>query len=339
MEQAEKPEPVGTKKWRNSKNKCCADRPLSGKYLPFSVFTAEEWANFRGDEPLPLSFEDIKRLRSLGDPLDLLEAERIYLPLARLVSFYVESARNLSQNRRRFLYKKNQAKIPFIIGIAGSVAVGKSTTARLLRELLRRDPAYAEVDLVTTDGFLYPNAVLEAQGRMGRKGFPESYDTKRLLQFLSAVKNGSRKVAAPLYSHMTYDVLKDEQQIISRPDILILEGVNVLQVNTKPGHSLPFVSDYFDFSIYIDADPHMIHDWYISRFKCLRETAFQNPQSYFHKYASQPEDEALATAENLWRKINLPNLEQNILPTRPRADLILRKGANHLVEAVALRKL
>jgi len=312
---------------------------LSGKYLPFTLFSAAEWAGFRGEAGLSLSFEDIKQLRSLGDPLDMDEAERIYLPLARLVAYYSAAHQLLARERREFLYQKKRASPCFIIGIAGSVAVGKSTTARLLQALLQRGPAAPKVDLVTTDGFLYPNAALQAQGKMQRKGFPESYDIKRLLQFLSAVKKGARKLAAPLYSHMTYDVLPDARQIIDRPDILILEGVNVLQVNTLPGRSLPFVSDYFDFSIYIHAEPQFIYRWYIDRFERLRRTAFQNPQSYFHNYAAMPEAEALAVADNLWRTINLPNLEQNILPTRPRADVILCKGENHLVETVALRQL
>lgn len=312
---------------------------LAGKYLPFTLYSAQTWAGFRGEANLSLSPADIERLRSIGDPLDINEAERIYLPLARLVSFYVAASRALARDRRRFLYQKGSGKTTFIIGIAGSVAVGKSTTARLLQELLRREPDAPKVDLVTTDGFLYSNAVLRAQGKMSRKGFPESYDTKRLLQFLSAVKNGSRKVQAPLYSHLTYDVLKNESQIIDRPDILILEGVNVLQVNTLPKRALPFVSDFFDFSIYIDADPRNIYQWYLERFKSLRQTAFQNPQSYFHNYASMAEEEALTIAEKLWKTINLPNLEQNILPTRPRADLILCKGSRHLVEEIALRKL
>jgi len=314
------------------------------KYLPFSLFTAAKWAQFRGQAPLNLSFDEIKRLRSLGDPLDIDEAERIYLPLVRLISCYVEASRLLQYERRRFLHQaalpaQPGTMPPFIIGIAGSVAVGKSTAARILRELLQRNPACPKVDLVTTDGFLYPNAVLQAQGKMQRKGFPESYDTKRLLQFLSAVKGGARKVPVPLYSHLTYDIVKEERQIIDSPDILIIEGVNVLQVNTLPGRGLPFVSDFFDFSVYIDAEPQTIYQWYINRFKSLRQTAFQNPQSYFREFAAMPEKEALAIAGNLWKTINLPNLEQNILPTRPRADLILHKGANHLVETVALRKL
>jgi len=320
-------------------HKHSANADFSSEYLPFTLFSAAQWAKFRGKAGLALSFDDIKRLRSIGDPLDMQEAERIYLPLARLVMFYVEARRALAQNRRNFLYRKDKKHKTFIIGLAGSVAVGKSTTARMLQALLRREPAGLKVDLITTDGFLYPNAELQAQGKMQRKGFPESYDTKRLLHFLATVKNGARKAEAPLYSHMAYDVLPDERQIVDRPDILILEGVNVLQVNTLPGRILPFVSDYFDFSIYIHAEPQYIYRWYIDRFLSLRRTAFQNPQSYFHNYAAMSEAEALAIADKLWNTINLPNLEQNILPTRPRADVILCKGADHLVEKVALRKL
>jgi len=314
------------------------------KYLPFSRFTAAEWAQFRGDTPLNLSFAAIKRLRSIGDPLDIGEAERIYLPLERLISCY-RAANLLLQHKRRCFLRQPAlpaapgGATPFIIGIAGSVAVGKSTTARLLCALLQRPAAGLKVDMVTTDGFLYPNAVLQAQGKMQRKGFPESYDTKKLLQFLSAVKSGARKVPAPLYSHLTYDIIKDRRQIIDRPDILIVEGVNVLQVNTLPGRGLPFVSDFFDFAVYIDAAPQTIYQWYIDRFKRLRQTAFQDPQSYFRAYAAMPEEEALLTADKLWKTINLPNLQHNILPTRPRADLILYKGADHLVETVALRRL
>lgn len=317
---------------------------LSGKYLPFTLWTAQEWAALRGDMPLSINLDDIKRLRSIGDPLDLAETARIYLPLVRLIFFHIEAQRSLEQNCRLFL-QQNIKKIArpkkntFIIGIAGSVAVGKSTTARLLQILLRRDISRPKVDLVTTDGFLYPNAVLQAQEKMQRKGFPESYDTKRLLHFLSSVKNGARKLSVPLYSHLTYDIVKGEKQIIDRPDILIVEGVNVLQVNTAIRRGLPFVSDFFDFSLYIDAAPHVIYQWYINRFLSLRQTAFKNPRSYFHDYAAMKEEEALSIAKKLWETINLPNLQNNILPTRPRADLILRKGENHLAESLALRKL
>ncbi len=232
-------------------------------------------------------------------------------------------------------------KTPFIIGIAGSVAVGKSTTARVLKELLQRWPSSPKVDLVTTDGFLYPNEVLRKNGIMDRKGFPESYDIGAILRFLSAIKAGMPNVKAPLYSHLTYDVLPGQYVTIDRPDILIFEGINVLQTGNLPadGIAVPFVSDFFDFAIYIDAPVELIHDWYVERFMRLRETAFRDPQSFFHRYSKLSEHAARAIAEQLWENINLKNLKENILPTRPRADLILRKGANHLVERVALRKL
>jgi type I pantothenate kinase len=228
-----------------------------------------------------------------------------------------------------------------VIGIAGSVAVGKSTTARILKELLGRWPSSPKVDLVTTDGFLYPNAVLKRENLMQRKGFPESYDTGAILRFLSAIKAGLPDVKAPSYSHLVYDVLPDEYKIVDRPDILIFEGINVLQSRDLPadGKIVPMVSDFFDFSIYIDAEETQIHNWYVTRFMRLRETAFRDPNSYFHRYASISEEEAVAIAEDLWANINLKNLRQNILPTRPRADLILRKGKDHLIEQVALRKL
>jgi type I pantothenate kinase len=237
--------------------------------------------------------------------------------------------------------KDDTVKTPFIIGIAGSVAVGKSTTARILKELLRRWPSSPKVELVTTDGFLYPNEVLRAEGRMERKGFPDSYDAGAILNFLSSMKAGMSHVEAPVYSHLTYDVVAGEHVKIDRPDILIFEGINVLQVRDLPadGKAVPFVSDFFDFSIYIDADPVLIHKWYINRFMKLRETAFRDPQSFFHRYSQLSEEAALSIAEGLWTNINLKNLFENILPTRPRADLILRKGENHMIEEVALRKI
>lgn len=317
------------------------DEALTGKYLPYTLFSAQEWAAFRADTPLTLTFDEVKRLRSIGDPIDLEEVQRIYLSLSRLLSAHVEASQMLLRQRRRFLQMKDTVKTPFIIGIAGSVAVGKSTTARILQELLKRWPSSPKVALVTTDGFLHPNAVLQEQNRMERKGFPDSYDTGALLRFLSDIKTGLRHVRAPLYSHLTYDVLKGKFITIDRPDILIIEGVNVLQVHSLPrdGKAVPFVSDFFDFSIYIDAATESIHKWYLNRFIKLRETAFQNPQSFFHRYAGIKFEEACKAAEDLWVNINLKNLEENILPTRPRADLILQKGDNHMVEQVALRKL
>ncbi|WP_455474255.1 type I pantothenate kinase [Bartonella sp. B30(2025)] len=313
----------------------------SDKYSPYSIFTAQEWSQFRADTPLTLTFDEIKRLRSMNDPIDLDEVQRIYLSLSRLLLSHVEAIQELFQKRQQFLHKEETHKTPFIIGIAGPVAVGKSTTARILQELLKRWTSNLKVDLITTDGFLYPNAVLQQKNRMDRKGFPDSYDIKKLLCFLSAIKAGVGNVTAPLYSHLTYDVLETKTVIIDRPDILIVEGINVLQVSDLPkdGKIIPFVSDFFDFSIYVDAETKVIRRWYLERFKRLRKTAFQNPKSYFHRYALLSEKEALKIAENLWKTINLKNLQENILPTRPRSNLILRKGENHLVEYVALRRL
>ncbi|ANH06127.1 MULTISPECIES: type I pantothenate kinase [Shinella] len=310
-------------------------------YSPYRFFSADEWARFRADTPLTLTADEVQRLRSLGDPIDLNEVRRIYLSLSRLLSAHVESSQMLFEQRKRFLSLSDEAKTPYVIGIAGSVAVGKSTTARILMELLSRWPSSPKVDLVTTDGFLYPNAVLQRENLMERKGFPESYDIGALLRFLSAIKAGKKDVKAPTYSHLTYDVLPNAFRTIDRPDILIFEGINVLQSRNLPadGKIVPMVSDFFDFSIYIDAEETLIHAWYVERFMRLRETAFRNPDSYFHRYATISEEEALAIAENLWCNINLKNLHQNILPTRPRADLILQKGRNHLIETVALRKL
>ena len=310
-------------------------------YSPYQVFTAAEWAEFRADTPLTLTLDEVKRLRSLNDPVELDEVRRIYLSLSRLLSTHVEALQSLYKQRKQFLMKDDTVKTPFIIGIAGSVAVGKSTTARILKELLRRWPSSPKVELVTTDGFLYPNEVLRAEGRMERKGFPDSYDAGAILNFLSSMKAGMSHVEAPVYSHLTYDVVAGEHVKIDRPDILIFEGINVLQVRDLPadGKAVPFVSDFFDFSIYIDADPVLIHKWYINRFMKLRETAFRDPQSFFHRYSQLSEEAALSIAEGLWTNINLKNLFENILPTRPRADLILRKGENHMIEEVALRKI
>ncbi|WP_074381028.1 type I pantothenate kinase [Bartonella doshiae] len=316
-------------------------KPHSDRYSPYSVFTAQEWSQFRANTPLTLTFDEIKRLRSIDDPIDLEEVQRIYLSLARLLSYHVDAVQELFQKRQQFLQRKETKKTPFIIGIAGSVAVGKSTTARILKELLKRWTSSFKVDLITTDGFLYPNAILQKKNRMNRKGFPDSYDIKKLLNFLSAIKAGIGNVHAPLYSHMTYDVLKNQTVTIDRPDILIVEGINVLQVSDLPkdGKIIPFVSDFFDFSIYVDAETEVIRHWYLERFNRLRKTAFQNPESYFHRYAQLNEKEASEIAEKLWQTINLKNLQENILPTRPRSNLILRKGKNHLVEYVALRRL
>ena len=313
---------------------------LNEYYSPYHRFTAEEWAKFRADTPLTLTADEVHRLRSLDDPINLDEVRRIYLSLSRLLSTHVEASLRLFQQRNRFLSLSDN-KTPFIIGIAGSVAVGKSTTARILKELLARWPSSPKVDLITTDGFLYPNAVLKRDNLMERKGFPESYDIGAILRFLSAIKAGEPNVKSPRYSHLFYDVLPDEYTLVDRPDILIFEGINVLQSRALPadGKIVPIVSDFFDFSIYIDAEEDQIHQWYVQRFMKLRETAFRDPTSFFTKYAAIDADAALLIAEGLWENINLKNLRQNILPTRPRADLILQKGRNHFIETVSLRKL
>ncbi|PZO73945.1 MAG: type I pantothenate kinase [Mesorhizobium amorphae] len=313
----------------------------SQRYSPYRFYSAEKWAEFRADTPLTLTEEEVRRLGSLYDPIDLEEVSRIYLSLSRLLSAHVEATQLLFRQRQKFFQTPRAVKTPFIIGMAGSVAVGKSTTARVLKELLARWPSSPKVDLITTDGFLFPNEILRRENLMERKGFPDSYDVGALLRFLSAIKSGQPDVRAPVYSHLTYDVTPGAYVTVDRPDILIFEGLNVLQPRELPrdGKFVPFVSDFFDFSIYIDADETLIHDWYITRFMRLRETAFRDEKSFFHRYASLSEDAARTIAEGLWQNINLKNLRENILPTRPRADLILRKGENHRVAEVALRKL
>ncbi|MBN8998764.1 MAG: type I pantothenate kinase [Rhizobiales bacterium] len=313
---------------------------LRPNHSPHRVFDREEWAHLRADTPLTLDESDLTRLRSLNDPISLEEVVTIYLPLSRLLNLYVAATQGLYAATRTFLGNED-GKTPFIIGIGGSVAVGKSTTARILKALLSRWGNTPKVELITTDGFLYPNAVLQREGLMERKGFPESYDLPALLAFLSDIKAGSKKVTAPVYSHLVYDIVPGEEVAIDRPDILIVEGLNVLQAPRLPrdGRSVPFVSDFFDFSIYIDADEADIHRWYVNRFLRLRETAFRNPDSYFKRYSEIGEAEAIEIAERLWSRINLVNLRDNILPTRPRADLILRKGEHHHIVEVALRRL
>ena len=310
------------------------------QYNPYRVFTRAQWARLRDDMPMTLGADEIAELRSTHDRLDLREVEEIYLPLSRLLSIYVAAMQRLYVAQRQFLGIEDR-KMPYIIGVAGSVAVGKSTTARVLQALLARWSPRPKVDLVTTDGFLFSNAVLEREGLMQKKGFPESYDLPKLLAFLSDIKAGRRPVRAPVYSHLTYDIIPNEWVEVDRPDILIVEGVNVLQTSRLPkdGNAVPFVSDYFDFSVYIDADEPVLRNWYIKRFLALRDTAFHDPRSYFHRYAPLSDEEATATALAIWERTNLANLEDNILPTRPRATLILRKGADHVVESVALRRL
>jgi type I pantothenate kinase len=309
-------------------------------FSPYIVYSRDDWAALRADTPMSLSEAELENLSGLTERVSTQEVIEIYLPLSRLLNLHVESLQELHEAATRFL-RKGDAKMPFIIGLAGSVAVGKSTTGRVLQALLARWPSHPSVELVPTDGFLFPNAVLEERELMGRKGFPESYDLTRLLNFLGEVKSGRERIEAPVYSHLIYDVLPDQSIVIERPDIVIVEGLNVLQPAKLPkdGAAIPFVSDFFDFSIYIDAADQLIESWYVERFLRLRQTAFRDPASYFHRYATLSEEEARAIGLPLWRSINLVNLTENILPTRQRADLILRKGEDHAVETVALRKL
>jgi type I pantothenate kinase len=316
------------------------DRPQITNLSPYATFTREDWAALRADTPMTLDEADLDRLASLNDPIDMDEVEQIYLPISRLLAFYVAARQRLYQATQRFL-GHSETRVPYVIAVAGSVAVGKSTTARVLRALLARWPATPKVDLVTTDGFLLPNSVLAREKLMSRKGFPESYDVQALLRFVSDIKAGMGEVSAPVYSHLVYDVVRGERMTVDRPDILILEGLNVLQTGERPknGRVAPFVSDFIDFGIYLDADEPLLHRWYVERFMRLRDTAFRDPKSYFRKYAQVSKQEALEQAEKLWAEINLPNLRENIRPTLPRADLILKKGKSHRIDEVRLRKI
>src|ERR1041385_7881265 len=307
---------------------------------PYITYSRSEWAALREDMPMTLAPDEVNRLRSMHDRLDMQEVEDIYLPLSRLLSLYVAATQRLHRAQQRFLGGED-AKMPYIIGVAGSLAVGKSTTARVLQALLARWTNVPKVDLLTTDGFLYPNSILAREGLMEKKGFPESYDLSALLRFLSDVKAGRRQARAPIYSHLVYDVMPNQWIEVDRPDILIVEGLNVLQTGRPPkdGKAIPFVSDFFDFSVYLDADENVIAKWYVDRFLTLRGTAFRDPKSYFHRYSQLSDAEARKTAISIWTRINLVNLHENILPTRQRADLILKKGESHRVEEVALRKL
>ncbi|MGA1366989.1 MAG: type I pantothenate kinase [Blastocatellia bacterium] len=318
-----------------------ASRPGGQMSLsPFIELGREEWSQLRNNTPLTLTEADLALLSGINDSISLREAEEIYLPLSRLLNLYVAATQQLHAATQIFL-GHTAAKVPYVIGIAGSVAVGKSTTSRLLQALLARWSNHPKVDLVTTDGFLYPNAVLKERGLMQRKGFPESYDRRRLVNFVTAVKSGEPRVDAPLYSHLSYDILPDQVQVIEQPDIMIVEGLNVLQTRSSSGDpSLPvFVSDLFDFSIYVDAEEEHIRDWYVERFLTLRRTSFRDPVSYFHRYATLRDEEARRLALDIWERINGVNLRENILPTRLRARLILEKGRDHVIQRVRLRKL
>jgi type I pantothenate kinase len=301
---------------------------------PFVDFDRASWAKLGESTPLPLTAEELERVRSVGDAVDLDEVRHVYLPLSRLLTLHVQECGRLYRAYRTFLGATAE-RTPFVVGIAGSVSVGKSTTARLLRLLLARWPQHPRVELVTTDGFLLPNAELERRGLMARKGFPESYDRRALLRFVTEVKAGRAEVTAPVYSHLVYDIVDGERMTVHRPDILLLEGLNVLQ---PAGSAALAVSDFIDFSVYVDAATEDIRRWYVERFLRLRETAFRNPDSYFRRYAALDEHEAVARAERIWAEINGPNLEHNIEPTRGRASLVLRKGPDHSVTGIRLRK-
>lgn len=301
---------------------------------PFQRFNRKEWSALSADQSLPLTDEDIRSLRGLCDRLSLDEVARMYLPLSRLLKLRFEAGRQLFLAQNAFLNRDHE-RSPFVVAISGSVAVGKSTFARTLQALLTRWPGHPNVALVTTDGFLYPNAVLEERNLMRRKGFPESYDLPRLLGFLYGVKSGEEKVAAPVYSHLSYDVIPNKVQLVEQPDILIFEGLNVLQA---PHGASVIASDFFDFSIFLDADKDALEMWYVERFLALQRTAFQNPSSYFYRYRTLEHEAAVETAQTIWREINLPNLVENIQPTRQRADLILHKGCDHQIESVSLRR-
>lgn len=304
---------------------------------PFLSFEKTDWSALRASTPLTLTEADLETLRGINEHISLDEVAMVYLPLSRLLSLYVQATQQLYSATDTFL-GHHQAKVPYIIGIAGSVAVGKSTTARILQALLARWPSHPKVDLITTDGFLYPNRVLEERGLMRRKGFPESYDQGRLVRFLLAVKSGEKEVPAPIYSHYSYDIVDGRFQVVKQPDIVIVEGLNVLQTGSG-GPPRLFVSDFFDFSVFVDAPAELIERWYVERFMTFRQTVFTDPQSYFHRYAHLSDEESRETARTIWTEINGINLRENIEPTKERAHLILEKGPDHAVARVHLRRL
>lgn len=308
-------------------------------FSPFRSFTRDEWKKLEEHPMFPVSEIDLTALQALNEPLTLNEVEDIYIPMVRLLQIHLAHYRNLHNERDQFFNTKSKP-IPYIIGIAGSVAAGKSTTARVLQKLLSMTPEQPKVELITTDGFLHSNSELQKRGLLNKKGFPESYDAKQLLAFLAGVKSGRDRLEVPVYSHLYYDIIKEKIQTVECPDILIVEGINVLQISIdNKMRRRVFVSDFFDYSIYVDASDKDLREWYIERFIALQKTAFRNPDSYFHKYASYPEKKLLKFANKVWDEINLPNLSHNILPTRFRADLILEKGECHFVRGVRIRKI